>query len=248
MRRTLPPPRRRHARGLTLLEILVVIGILVLIMGLAVSGFGRIGGVRLRNETNKVAAAIRHTFNRSVSLGLYMRMVIDLDGESFSVEGSENPTFLRKNPLEPGMDPDSAEAQAADAEGKGGSGKSSKSKKKSDDDDNGGAAAGVKARIASRRAQFTTDDVIGTQKLEGGAAFDGVTVAGQSDPVTSGKAYIHFFPNGWVEPAVIHTTDGESTYFTLQVSPLTGKVSSLPGKVDPPRNFGEAERTEEEGE
>jgi general secretion pathway protein H len=242
MRRTLPPPRRRNARGLTLLEILVVIGILVLIMGLAVSGFGRIGGVRLRNETNKVAAAIRHTFNRSVSLGLYMRMVIDLDGESFSVEGSENPTFLRKNPIEPGLDPDSAEAQDAERS----TGKSKSSKKKSDDDDTGTAAA--QARIASRRAQFTTDDVIGTQKLEGGSAFDGVTVAGQSDPVTSGKAYIHFFPNGWVEPAVIHTTDGESTFYTLQVSPLTGKVSSLPGKVDPPRNFGEAERTEEEGE
>jgi hypothetical protein len=92
------------------------------------------------------------------------------------------------------------------------------------------------------------DDVIGTQKLEGGAAFDGVTVAGQSDPQTSGKAYIHFFPNGWAEPAVIHTTDGEGTFFTLTVSPLTGKVESKPGKVDPPREFGEPERTEEEGE
>ena len=80
MWRTHVPHRRRPSpRGLTLLEILVVIGILVLIMGLAVSGFGRIGGVRLRNETNKVAAAIRHAFNRSVSLGLYMRMVVDLD-------------------------------------------------------------------------------------------------------------------------------------------------------------------------
>lgn len=242
MQRLPPPPRRRGARGLTLLEILVVIGILVLVMGLAVTGFGRIGGIRLRNETNKVAAAIRHTFNRSVSLGLYMRMVIDLDGESFSVEGSENPTFLRKKPVEAGIDPDSAEAEEAE--------QGIKPKKKTKGPGHGTEepADSAKARIAARRAQFASDDVIGQQKLEGGSAFDGVTVAGQTDPQTSGKAYIHFFPNGWVEPAVIHTTDGEGTYYTLNVSPLTGKVTNTAGKIDAPRNFGEAERTEDEGE
>lgn len=246
MRRPLPPSRRRGARGLTLLEILVVIGILVLIVGLAVGGFSRIGAVRLRNETNKVAAAIRHTFNRSVSLGLYMRMVIDLDGESFTVEASQNPTFLHKNPLEPGIDPDSPEAQAQAALGE----KAKLKSKRDKDDDEPSKSAGddPASRVAARRAQFVQDDVIATQKLEGGAAFDGVVVAGQSDPVTSGKAYLHFFPNGWAEPAVIHTTDGEGSYFTLEVSPLTGKVTSTAGKHDPPRHFGEAERVEEEGE
>lgn len=241
MQRTSPPPRRAGARGLTLLEILVVIGILVLIMGLAVSGFSRIGGIRLRNETNKVAAAIRHTFNRSVSLGLYMRMIIDLDGESFSVEGSENPTFLRKKAADPGVDPDSAEADESESTRKRKSGKGPGHGTEE-------PADSAKARMAARRAQFTTDDVIGLQKLEGGSAFDGVTVAGQTDPVTSGKAYIHFFPNGWVEPAVIHTTDGEGSFYTLEVSPLTGKVSNTAGKIDPPRTFGEAERTEDESE
>ncbi|MCK6570056.1 hypothetical protein L6V77_02985 [Myxococcota bacterium] len=234
---TPPRPARRGSRrprGLTLLEILIVIGILVLIMGLGVAGFDRIGGVRLRNETNRVAAAVRFTFNRAVALGLYMRMVIDLDGESYTVEASETPTFLRErkpDDEETGADPDAPPPPDA------------KSSRRSKDDDEGGAA-----KAAARRAQFVQDDVIGTQKLEGGAAFDGVTVAGQSDPQTSGKAYIHFFPNGWAEPAVIHTTDGEGTYFTLTVHPLTGKVDSKPGKVDPPREFGEPERKEEEGE
>ncbi len=235
MRSPFPDPRRsRSPRGLTLLEILIVIGILVLILGLGVAGFDRIGGVRLRNETNRVAAAVRFTFNRAVSLGLYMRMVIDLDGESYTVEASETPTFLRER--KPGDDDaqDDPDAPAADSKSSRGRG--------------GDDAAASAAKASERRARFVKDDVIGTQKLEGGAAFDGVTVAGQSDPTTSGKAYIHFFPNGWAEPAVIHTTDGEGTYFTLQVNPLTGKVTNKPGKIDPPREFGEPERVEEEGE
>ena len=55
--------------------------------------------------SNRLAAAIRYTFNRSTALGLYMRMVFDLDTETFWVEASDEPQFLAARKLKEGEDP-----------------------------------------------------------------------------------------------------------------------------------------------
>jgi len=42
--------------------------------------------------------------------------------------------------------------------------------------------------------------------------------------VESGVAVIHFFPNGFIEPATLHLSDGDRNNLTLQINPLTGEV------------------------
>ena len=80
---------RRAQRGLTLLEVMITIGVLVLMMGVVVSSFGNLKSTELRTQTNKLAAAVRHTYNRAVANGLYMRLVVDISGDSYWVEASE---------------------------------------------------------------------------------------------------------------------------------------------------------------
>ncbi|MSP71612.1 MAG: hypothetical protein EXR76_05430 [Myxococcales bacterium] len=230
-------PRRAALHGLTLLEVLVVLGILVMLMGVGVAGIDRLGGVRLRNETNRLAAVIKYTFNRCTALGLHMRLSIDLETDAYHVEASETPFYLRKagrfesaDELEEEDRKAEAQEQAAQADG---------------DSDDPKVISLRKA--AQRRAKFVTDDLVPTVKMEGGTGIDSLYIAGREGALTSGTVYLHFFPSGWVEPAVLFTTDGEGSFQTLVVHPLTGKVSRKVGKVEPDRGFGEPERQEDEG-
>lgn len=215
----------RSPRGMTLLELIVVMAILVAVIGVSIAGVSRLKSVRLRSETNRMAAAIRHTYNRAAAHGLYMRMVFDLDDESYWVEAADRPVFISKRKREEGEElheklPDPVPAdEEEDPE---------------------------IARARKRRAKYQEDGVIERIKFDNGIEIDGVLTSGQEDVFQSGRAYVHFFPQGFVEPALIYTTDGEGTYYTLRVNPLTGKVARSSGKIDPDRDFGQPDRVEEE--
>ncbi|MCA9546093.1 MAG: hypothetical protein KC613_16930 [Myxococcales bacterium] len=218
------PVGRRRGRGLTLLELLIVLGILVLMIGLGISGLGGMSSTQLRTQTNRLSAAIRYTYNRSVAQGLYMRMVFDLDGDAYWVEASDRPVFMSKQKRDVGEDLEAADEEALR-----------------------GLDEKEIARIKSKRARYQEDGLIPRVAMEKGIGLDGVLTVGQTDVFSSGRAYLHFFPNGFVEPALIYTTDGDESFMTLEVNPLTGKVTRTAGKVDPPRRFGEPEKVEDEG-
>ncbi|HEY5451516.1 MAG TPA: hypothetical protein VIQ54_22330, partial [Polyangia bacterium] len=67
-----------------------------------------------------------------------------------------------------------------------------------------------------------------------------------TEPLTSGRAYVYFFPLGQTEPAIITLTDPESddTIYSLVVHPITGRVRIYNQDVPPPRG---RERTDDEG-
>jgi hypothetical protein len=71
--------------------------VLVLMIGIGVSGLNRLSSVQLRTQTNRLAAAIRHAYNRSVAEGLYVRLVLDLERDKYWVEGSALPVFISRD-------------------------------------------------------------------------------------------------------------------------------------------------------
>ncbi|MFN3197910.1 MAG: Tfp pilus assembly protein FimT/FimU [Bradymonadia bacterium] len=218
-----PTILRRQPRGLTLLEVLIVLSLMAVAIGIAVGNLSGASSMRLRTETNKVAAAVRYAYNRSSALGLYMRMVIDMDAHSYWVESSDQPNFLTKDKRQQGDDPEAEEAEKIAEE----------------------QEDGVSQKYKTR-ARFSTDEVIPKVTFEKGIKFGGVMTSSQDDVFEQGRAYIHFFPNGFVEPSIIYTVY-EDEYYTLQVNPLTGKVTRKAGRIDPDSNFGEPEDVEEEG-
>lgn len=54
--------------------------------------------------------------------------------------------------------------------------------------------------------------------------FKNVEFAQKNAPITKGKAYIHFFPEGLVEEAAIHLTGGEKLNWTISFHPVTGRT------------------------
>ena len=56
-----------------------------------------------------------------------------------------------------------------------------------------------------------------------------------TEPLTSGRGYVYFFPLGQTEPAIVTMSDREGkTRFSLVVHPITGRVRIYNQEVQPP--------------
>ena len=190
--------------------------VLVLMIGIGVSGLNRLSSVQLRTQTNRLAAAIRHAYNRSVAEGLYVRLVLDLERDKYWVEGSALPVFIDRDRDQ--------EADTSDAT------------KQSEDDEKPVQKKGP-----------TYSPLLVEVSMKRGIQISGVVIGGQVDTIESGKAFIHFFPSGFVEPSMIYTSDGKESNYTLAINPMTGKVKRSLGKIEPDQDFGSPDRVEEEG-
>ena len=71
-----------------------MIGILVLLLGIGASGLSNLSSTQLRTQTNRLAAALRYTYSRTVATGLYMRMVLDFEADAYEVQASAIPVFI----------------------------------------------------------------------------------------------------------------------------------------------------------
>lgn len=221
--------QRQAARaGFTLLELLLVVAVVGGLTTLGVSTFSQINNTQIRVAANKLAAAMRHSFGYAVSHGRYVRMVLDLDSERYWVESSDKPIFLSVEKREENVDPNElTEEEREEIE-----------------------EAKEEGRPVKERPRFAKDSVISEVKLEGKIQLRRAFTANQDEVFTTGKAYIHYFPNGFAEPAMITIGQGdgleEGGAYTLILSPLTGKVKREVGVVDPDRYFGEPDKLEEE--
>ena len=222
-------PRNRHMLGFTLLELLITIAIAAGLIGIAASTFTQVSNTELRVQSNRVATALRHSFGYAVSHGKYLRAVFDLENNSFWVEASSQAIFINKKKRAEGEDPNAI---------------TDKEQELIDEAKSDGRPNPV------TKASFSKEDVIKEIKLEKGVKFKGIFTLNQEDVFSKGKAYIHFFPHGFVEPSMIYITNKDEEdiggIFTLVLSPLTGKVVRKFGMIEPDRYFGLPDKSEEE--
>ncbi|MNL22982.1 hypothetical protein D3C87_1443480 [compost metagenome] len=62
------------------------------------------------------------------------------------------------------------------------------------------------------------------QTLPGDLRFQAVETINSKTALTSGTAYIYFFPEGLVEAATVQITAGPNNVMTLIFNPLTGQA------------------------
>lgn len=65
------------------------------------------------------------------------------------------------------------------------------------------------------------------QTLPSGLRFGSVETVNMKAPMTEGTAYVHFFPEGFVEASAIQITDGNKLTWTLVFNPLTGQADII---------------------
>lgn len=224
---------RRAEAGYSLVELMIALAVIGLISGGAVMGLRSLVRSELRSQSSKLAAAIRYSYDRALTTGAFYRLHFDLDKQTYRLERSETRVLIdtKQTTLSRGRgkDRDELDKEAAEEEKR--------------------ALNGLPEELlppqAPRRPKFAEykDSTLPQVKLSRIKVLD-VLLPREKDPYVSGHAYLHFFPDGHTERAVIHlgTDSQDDVQYTLWVHGLTGRVEVLPGRQGPPPDFDVTDR------
>lgn len=209
-------------RGVTLLEVLIVVALIGLLGALLLSGTGVIGGARLRTAATLILTGIRTGITHSNTTGLPARLVFDLDENRVMLEETSDRMLRRSD--EDGEDPSAGASPATELER---------------------AAVQEASRILEGPHEppprfrpvesFGGDESEPTKgrPLGDGVSFISVQTEHDSVPREEGRAYLYFWPGGGTERAVIRLRRaGQEDGLSVVVNALTGRAQIVRGEVD----------------
>lgn len=210
--------------------------IVALIMGAVVVGSGQLASSRMRHSSTMIAGAIRVGFSRASATSKSVRLVMDFTENEIWLEEGNQPMLV----------------QSKDTSGTGGAAAATVAEKEAITE--GGRI--VKGPTAPRTA-FTEIEPMGLaasapgkghKPLQRGIKFREVQTGHDEEPRKEGRAYLYFWPGGQTERASIQLKVGDSTdereAITLEVAPLTGKVTVKDGAVSLPKLQDEKDLSE----
>ncbi len=224
------PRPKNSQRGYTLVEVLVAMAIVGLVSGSAVFGLRSLVKTELRSAASKMAAAIRYSYDRAITTGAFYRLHLDLDKQTYRLERSETRVLL------------------SDKETSGGHGRGEDHDaldRRQEEEEKSTQSSGLPPELlpppSPRRPKFAQykDSALPTIKLGRIRILD-IYTPRQSEPFSAGHAYLHFFPDGHTERAIIHMGNehgDEDDQYSLIVHGLTGRVEVRAGRVPPPPDF-----------
>lgn len=242
-------------RGLTLLELLIVIAII----GFALIALGRsvniLGNFGLSEDADELSAMLRRASQLAVERGEQHRVVFDLDKGAYRVDVCAGAATLSRNEQ---TDPDKEKVDQAVQKGQ--------DRLKDLPTDALSSSGGADAEDSLARAKALSGHHVGDrmcQPAQGGMSavshstikknltagddvadwvraldrkvkFSEIWVQHKDGSTKKGDVAIYFFPNGSAEKAVIELTDGDGGYRTVLVNGLSGQVTQKNTKLDDP--------------
>jgi general secretion pathway protein H len=213
----------------TLVEVLIVVALIALLAGATLFGSGMLRNTRLRAGGTLIASAVRLGIAKANNTGRPTRLVLDLDGERVLLEEATSSQMLREKDAPAGGAEVATEAEQA-------------AKAESDRILDGPQAPRAAFRPSAKFAETP-------EGRELGSGVDLFTVQTEHDeePLTSGRAYVYFWPGGVTERAHVQLQQtGSDSALTVMVSALTGRTRIERGLVDFPEP--RTEREEDQGE
>lgn len=198
-----------NKRGFSLIEMLVVIGIIALIMGVAMPTVSSYFQLSLNSATRDLATVIKEAYNSAVITGKVSRLVYNFKEQSYWVEtGPPDALLDTKETLE----------------------KEERRKKFSRLSDSGSSSK----QSFSMDTTITRKKL----SLPRGVTFEDVITQQSNDPIVGGTAYTHFFPHGLTEQTIIHLTDQSKHHISLVITPLIGNTELYERYVTGAEIFG----------
>ncbi len=181
-------------RGFTLIELMITLGIIAFVTAVAIPKLGRTLGTELRKQTRTIIILNRQLHHMARLKNKTYRLVVDFGDKEKKTK--PNITVESGGASELVENPDEVQSTFG--------------------------KHGDKAPASN----FSKDSEILKHPLElpNGVGFEDVEIENYRNPFVSGKAFIHFFPQGLVQKAAIHITDGKSLHWTLVVNPLTAQT------------------------
>ncbi len=222
--------RRGRERGVTLVEVLIVVAIISVATGLVLLGSGFADSARLRRSSVMIASAVRVAYGRANATSKVVRLVFNFEQRTVAIEESQSQLYLAKNDRTGG-------AQAATA-----------AERKALEEAESILQGPHKPRPSFRPVKafgFNVEKGMTGKSLERNIRFLQIETGHQDDVVKTDQAYLYFWPGGQTERAAIQISINGATedteVLTLLVSPLTGKVDMRKGKWSMPRPRDDSE-------
>jgi len=244
------PTVRASERGFTLIEVILVVTIGAVLAALSIRGFRSLRKADLREASAEMAGAMRYLFDRASTTGKVHRLVIDMETRMYWAEVSDDRFFIPREETTEDLRR-REEKESADDEDD-----SKKRERAAREAESGkGPAAGSSFDLSKlevgdfrpKRARFASfkDMALKPVKLKK-ARVRSVYTPRVTEPLTSGRAYVYFFPLGQTEAAIITLGDPDSddTIYSLVAHPITGRVRIYNHEMLPPL---ERDRTDDEG-
>ncbi len=252
----------RDRRGLTLIELVVVIAIVLVIGFVAIPSIARWIDGDLRSATRKLGSTLTVAYDECALQHVPLRVAYNLDRHVYWVEAATGTVQLfqdqeareewiewedeRQEEIEEWQD---EEEMARDRL------RTQQQDKVGDEDS---PLAGLMALLgvsletgsvqpAPRINEFVPleEEVFKARALPNGVAFKGIwspqwddVVEPQEPPPEEEEeeliVYTHIFPDGYMEDTVVYLVDRDEAVMSLTVEPLTGRVVAEWGEADPP--------------
>ena len=228
--------QRRRRRGVTLLEVLIVVALIGVLAGAVVFGSGMVGSSRMRAAGMLIISGVRLGLTRANATGRPVRMVFDLESDRVLLEESATRVMLR---------------QKEEEESTGGGAEAATEAERKARAEAERIMEGPRAPRASfkpvKQFGFDADDPAKGRELGSGVKFRQVQTEHDGLPRQEGRAYLYFWPGGGTEHASIQLQRaGDDEGITIIVSPLTGRARIERGKVNLPEPRSDGEYSERE--
>ena len=169
--------------GMTLMEILVVMMLIALVLGIAIPSFNSLTHSRLRKSAVQISGMIRYLYDQAALKGLCMRVVFDLQKNTYHVEASSEGTCL--------VDSKPKTAQSAKKKEDDKNRKKKKKPSSSTSDTTIGGWSGEKPiSLEVKKALFQklNAGLLRERQLPEGVSFGSVFVSHQKEPYSKKKA------------------------------------------------------------
>ena len=247
------PRRRAHGRGLTVLEIMIVLAVIGMLSYLAYSGFRVLSSAALVEDTNDVAAVMRRTQSLALESGEPVRIVFDFEKQAYWVEACVGAPTMKRGKEERQVDPETAQKELEKARDRLSTLPAGSLKAETPEQEASLAAALAGQQVGGKICypldqlpqqlqesigQVFSADAIGRDlrrqfQTGRGVKLKQIWVQHLEDSVTTGQVSISFFPLGWAEKAIVELGDGSSTHSILLFG-LTGRVEIRDGEIGTP--------------
>jgi general secretion pathway protein H len=237
--------RRTAGRGLTLIELVVAMSIVILLITMTVFSADALTGQKAKSAASELAGTIRSLYDTSALTGKTCRMVFQLPGEreeggevqvsAECAQGAVTTSRDREEVLrqarvdsdklskETGRDRERREEDEADRQRRRGG----------DEQNLQDLMAEEKGRVeAAARFSGFEDTLVKPHALPSSVRVS-VWTRHQHDAAKSGVAYLYFFPQGFTEQAQVTVRQGSNAW-TITVAPLTGKTSVVDKELEVP--------------
>ena len=215
-------PRSKSANnsrlGFTLLELIVAIALIGLLVGLAVPRLDRYLEIDMKKASNRLASTIRYLYNKSATERLYLRLVFDIGEQTYWVEATRDPVMIA-SPEEQERVAKLKEIEKRKSE----SPAAGAAEKKTEE---GGTELPPPLMPSEPTFSKIEEYLLKPTRLPEDVFIKDIYVEHIPTAVAGGQVAIHFFPNGYVEEAIVNLRDeDDEVHYSLKTNPVTGEVS-----------------------